>query len=316
MPAYNITKLNFREVVIPEGPGGIAAEVSLAVTNDYPLEFELPPLGFAVLVDGCQPSDPLIMLADTITHSLHIEPKTELHANVTGFIRRLPEDVTTRCSKSGQSPLDVLLADYIHGNEAKIYVRGSDSPSLDTPAWMTELISGLTVPLQVPGKTFGDLIKNFSMSDVHFSLPAFDAEPDTPAAQPKITANVQALIALPSEMKFNIDVNRVRAKADIYYKHKKLGYLDLHEWQTASSQPTNKLGDGNTDLQVESHIEKAPITITDDEVFTDVIQALMFSGKTLNMHIKADVDVDMKTALGEFVVRQIPAEGEVPVQRM
>jgi len=240
----------------------------------------------------------------------------ELHANVTGFIRRLPDDVIQRCPESGVSPLDVLLGDYIHGNEAKIYVRGSDSPSLDTPAWMTDLISGLTVPLQVPGKTFGDLIKNFTMANVHVSLPDFDAKPDTPAAQPKISADVQALIALPSEMKFNIDVNRVRAKADIFYKHKKLGYLDLHQWQAAQSQPTKKLGDGNSDLQVESHIEKAPITITDDDVFTEVIQALMFSGKTLNMHIKADVDVDLKTALGEFVVRQIPAEGEIPVQRM
>ncbi|KAI7093181.1 hypothetical protein KC324_g21827, partial [Hortaea werneckii] len=31
-------------------------------------------------------------------------------------------------------------------------------------------------------------------------------------------------------------------------------------------------------------------------------------------HIKADVDVELETALGEMVVRKIPAEGEVPVK--
>jgi hypothetical protein len=316
MPAYNISKLNFREIVVPDGPGGIAAEVALAVTNDYPLDFEIPPLGFAILVPACESSDPLIMLADATTDSLHVEPKSDLHVNVTGFIRRLPETVVKACPGKGVSPLDVLLGDYIHGQDATVYVRGSDSPSMDTPTWMTDLIRDITVPVQFPGKEFGHLIKNFSMEDVHFSLPDFAAEPDTPEASPRITATIQALISLPEEMSFNIDVSRVRATADIFYKHKKLGYLDLQRWQKATSKATDALDTDGPELLVQSKITKAPITITDEDVFGEVIGALMTGQSGIKMNVKADVDVELKTALGQFVVRHIPAEGEVPVERM
>ena len=316
IPAYNISKLNFREIVVPDGPGGIAAEVALSVTNEYPLDFEIPPLGFSILVPACQSSDPLIQLADATTDALHVEPKTDLHLNVTGFIRRLPDTALETCPGSGQSPLDAILGNYIRGREATIFVRGSDAPSMDTPTWMTDLLSDMTVPVQFPGKTFGHLIKNFSMADVHFSLPDLEAEPDSPEAQPRISANIQALIALPKEMNFNIDVNQVRSKADIFYKHQKLGYLDLQRWQNATSTPATHTDDDAPALMVQSRIEKAPITITDEDVFGEVLRALMTSEHALKMDVKADVDVALKTALGEFVVRHIPAEGVVPVDRM
>ena len=47
----------------------------------------------------------------------------------------------------------------------------------------------------------------------------------------------------------------------------------------------------------------------------DVLQDLVFGGKNVMMHMKADMDVEVETALGEFKVRKIPAEGEVPVKR-
>ena len=102
----------------------------------------------------------------------------------------------------------------------------------------------------------------------------------------------------------------------MFYKGRKLGNLDLHKWQPASSKRIEPISheDGPT-LKVESVVNNAPLNITDDDVFTDVLQALLFGSSGVTLHIKAAVDVETQTALGAFTVRKIPAEGEVPVQR-
>ncbi|KAL2355592.1 hypothetical protein BJ546DRAFT_971070 [Cryomyces antarcticus] len=312
MPEYDILRLNFHENDLPGTQKGMAADVALRVGNKYPLDFTVPPLGFNILVDGCASSDPYIMLADATTGDVHIEPKEDLYLNVSGIVRGLPEALTQACPGSQESPLDALLGEYIHGNDTTIYVRGSDSPSPDTPKWITDLISGITVPVPFPGHTFDHLIRNFTLANVHFGLPDPFAKPGSPEAQPQISAKIKALVALPEEMNFNIDVGRVRADADVYYHGKKLGYLDLREWQRANS--TRADVDGLPGLAVEAAIRKAPLQVTDDDIFSEVVQALVFGGKMVYLTVKAGVDVEMKTALGEFAVRKIPAEGVVPVK--
>jgi hypothetical protein len=313
IPKYKIKKLNFREIELPNSKG-MAADVSLKVQNKYPVEFTVPPLGFGILVDNCKKSDPYIMLANALTQDIHIEPKEDVVANVTGIVRKLPAVLTQDCPGSSNSPLDNLVAGYLHGEDTTIYVRGADSPSKDTPQWITDLIADITVPVPVPGRTFGHLIKNFTIVDTHFSLPSPWAEPNTPESHPRISGNVAVLVNMPEEMNFNISVGRVRADADVYYKGKKLGRLDLDKWQPAHSKRLYDTEDGPL-LRVESEIKDAPLKIEDEDVFADVIQALLFSGKAITMKIKAEVDVGVETALGEFAVRKIPAEGEVPVNR-
>ncbi|KAG9937415.1 hypothetical protein KCU98_g19746, partial [Aureobasidium melanogenum] len=314
LPEYKIHKLNFREVELPDLQRAMVADVAVELGNDYPLDFTIPPLGFAILVDNCLPSQPLIQLADATTPSLAVRPEENLNVSVSGFVRRLPQVFTQACPGSHESPLDNLLGGYIHGNDTTVYVRGSDSPSLDTPRWITDLMSDITVPVPFPGHTFGHLIKNFTMADVHFGLPDPFAEPDTPEAQPRISAVIKALVALPEEMNFNISVGRVRANADVFYHGDKLGYLDLSKWQNANSTRIASAKDQGPLLAVQSAIEKAPLTVTNDDVFTSVLNALLFGGKGVELGIKADVDVEMETALGQLAVRKIPAEGSVPVK--
>lgn len=316
IPSYEIKKLNFRELELPKGGRGMAADVSLLVQNDYPVDFTVPPLAFNILVDNCQKSDPYIKLADAETHEVHIRPKEEIELNVTGLVHHLPDLLTQDCPGSNKSPLDIILGNYIHGKENTVYVEGSSSPQLHTPQWVTDLIADITVPVGLPGRTFGHLIKSFSLNDTHFSLPDPFAEPDSPEGSPRISAKVRAVVALPEDMNFNISVTRVRADADVFYHERKLGKLDLRKWQKANSTRVETSGeDEGPTLEVESSVEDAPLHITDDDVFADVIQDLVFGGKSVLMHIKADVDVQISTALGELAVRRIPAEGEVPVKR-
>ena len=309
IPGYDIKRLNFHDT--EDGP--MEADVSLLVQNDYPIDFKMPSLGFQILVEGCLESDPYIMVADALTEKVHIRPKEDVELNVTGVVRQLPDILTQDCPGSDKSPLDVFLRKYIRGKENTVYVRGA--ASFDTPSWVDELISDIIVPVPLPGKTMGHLIRNFSLVDTRFSLPDPFAKPGAPESKPRISAKVKALVALPEEMNFDISANRVRADAEVFYKGSKLGTLDLHKWQHANSTRIEATEDEGPTLLVESRFQEAALTITDDDVFTDVIEDLLFGGKSVIMQIKADVDVQVETALGEFKVRRIPAEGQVPIKR-
>lgn len=298
-------------------PGGlplIAVDVSLALSNAYPVKFTIPPLGFDILVPNCAPNEPYIVVAKATTAEVEVRPKEKVLVNVDGLVRELPDTLTTTCPNSDSSPLDFLLGGYIHGLETTIYVRGSEAPSSETPPWIADLIKSVVVPVPFPGHSFDNLIKKFTLADVRFGLPDPFAEPDSPDAQPRLSATVKALIGLPKEMNFPIDVARVRANADVFYRGKQLGHLDLHRWQKANSTLL-ETHDEPAALAVESHVKDAPLQITDNDVFTDLIQALVFGGKEIVLGIKADVDVETETALGKFVVREVPAEGKVYVKR-
>jgi hypothetical protein len=293
----------------------MAADASISLFNDYPVKFTVPPLGFDILVPNCTPEQPFLLLADATTGEIHVVPKQNVNVDVGGIIRQLPDSLTTACPNSDSSPLDLLLNQYIHGDDTTVYVRGSNAPSADTPGWIVDLISGVVVPIPFPGHTFDNLIRNFSLADVHFKLPDPSADPNTPEAQPKVSAVVKALVGLPKEMNFPLDVNRVRANADVYYHRKKLGKLDLHKWQNANSTRVEGKDGEPPALLVQSVVQDAPLEITDEDVFTEVVQALVFGSKAVVLGVKADVDVQTVTALGEFVVRRIPAEGKVFVKR-
>lgn len=293
----------------------MAADVSILLQNKYPIALTVPPLSFGILVDNCLPSDPYIYVADAAIRNLNIHPKQDMALNVSGTVRQLPDELTETCPGSKKSPLDAFIGGYINGHKTTVYVRGSDNPAKETPKWITELISGITVPVPFPGRSFDNLVRNFSLADVHFKLPNPYAEPDTPESNPQISALIKVLIDLPEEMNFPVDVRHIRADADVFYKGAKLGKLDLHKWQKANS--TRLPGDKNDKpgLLVESAIQDAPLRIVDDDAFTDVVQALLFGGKPVMLTVKAKVDIQLSTALGAMTVRDIPAEGIVPVKR-
>ena len=211
--------------------------------------------------------------------------------------------------------MDDFLGSYMSGEETTIYVRGSEHPPPDVPVWITELMKGIVVPLPISGHSFDNLIRNFSLANVHFGLPSPFADPNSPEAQPRVSAIVKALVGLPKEMNFPIEVNRVRADADIFYEQKKLGQLDLRKWQKANSTLVEAHGDIPEGLAIESVVKDAPLQITNDEVFLDLIQAMLFGGKSLQLGVNANVTVETETALGTFVVRDLPAEGKFFVKR-
>ena len=314
MPQYGIGSIGFSEGE-QKGEKGMLANVTLSINNDYPVNFEIPPLGFDILVPGCLADNGFLILAEATTTETLVKPKTDVRVAVSGFVRELPKTLITACPNTQTSPLDRLLGSYIDGKDTTVYVRGSETPSPSTPGWITDFMKDIVVPVPFPGHDFTDLIRNFTLADVHFTLPDPFARPSSPKSKPRLSAVVKALIALPNEIKFPIDVGRVRADSDVYYQKRKLGELDLSKWQEANSTRAVLPDEDQDGLLVQSVVSDAPLNITDDDVFADVFQALIFGSSPVVLGVHAKVDVETETILGKFVVRGVPAKGKVFVKR-
>jgi hypothetical protein len=298
-PDFNITNLRLAEYGPPGHPTGVRAKTTVSIANDYPVNFDVPVLNFDILLPDCEQD--YVRLATAQTAVIEVLPRQRINASVTGLIEQLPSSLTQVCRKSSSSPLDRLVADYLAGKNATVFVRGADQVEHETPDWIAKILRDTTLPFTLPGHPFDSLIKNFSLTDTHFSLGDQFGD-DT---RPKISAVVKVLVGLPAEMNVNLDVDRVRADADVYYKGKPMGKLDLSHWQPANATKAGK------DLLVQAAIKDVPLEITDGDVFTEVIQQLIFRGRGVHLDVDALVDVNTATALGEFVVRQIPAQGSI-----
>ncbi|KIY00958.1 uncharacterized protein Z520_03624 [Fonsecaea multimorphosa CBS 102226] len=296
LPNFDIQQLRFAEYGMPGHPEGVKAMAMVSVFNRYPVKFDVPSLAFDVLLPDC--SDNYLLFGTTKTEVIHILPKQNISASVIGLVKQLPTSLTSVCPGSKSSPLDSLVADYLAGRDTTVYIRGGQQDE-NTPDWIGKLLQDTLVPFSLPGHPFDNLIKNFSLADVHFALP----DPMTDS-RPEISAVVKVLVGLPAEMNVNLDVDKVRADSDVYYQGELLGNLDLSKWQAANA---TKVDD---DLLVQSIVKDAPLEIKNQTLFSKVVQALIF-GKGASLSVQATVDVNTHTALGEFVVRRIPAKGQI-----
>lgn len=311
LPKISVTKLNAHDA----NEGALAVDVLLATLFDSPVAVTIPALGFEVMVPNCSPGDPPIMVAEARTAEIQIHPEALTSVSVDGLVRSLPDELTTTCPGRKGSPLDFLVSSYVQGNKTTIFVRGADAALPETPEWIADFLRNTTVPLSFSGHALDNLVKNFTMTDTHFSLPDPFAEPDTPESRPTVSGLVKVLIGLPKQMNLSVDVPRVKAVATVYYEGKELGMLNIDEWQDANSTRVEDQ-DGSAALLVQSPIENAPLEVTDDGLLAQLLQEMLFGSKAVVLHVAATVDTKVSTGLGRFAVRGIPAEGNVPVKSM
>jgi len=277
-------------------PEGIKAEAQLSVASNYPVTLDVPPMSFDVLLPDC--FDDYLLFATTTTGEIKIRPKKNLTVAATGFMTKLPTSLTSACPGSSKSPLDQFIASYLQGKDATVYIRGGQQPP-GTPLWIGKLLKDTIVPVPLPARPFENTIKNFSLSNVHFSLPA------EPTGKPMLSATVGVLVGLPKDMNFDINVDRVRSFGSVYYEGEEMGKLDLSKWQEASSKKV----DG--DLLVESKVINAPLDISNEDVFAKLVQKMVFKHQGVSLDVDVTVDVDTTTALGSFVVSGIPSKAKI-----
>ncbi|KAJ5281552.1 hypothetical protein N7478_006924 [Penicillium angulare] len=288
-------------------------DASLNAMLHSPVSLTIPALGFEILVPNCSPGDPYILAANAETGAINIERNEVTNVNFTGVVKRLPDELVTACPGEEASPLDFLVSSYIKGLETTLYIRGADAPSSsEAPDWMVDLLRSVTIPLPFTNTALDNLVKNFTMSDTHFSLPNPFAEPGSPDAQPTVSGVVNVLISLPEEMNLSVEVPRVRALTDVYYLGEQLGNLNIDKWQDANSTIVEDI-DGDSALLVKFDIEDAPLQVTDNDLLSKLVQDMLFGSKAIILHVAANVDAKVSTGLGRFAIRGIPADGDVPV---
>ncbi|KHO02016.1 uncharacterized protein MAM_01017 [Metarhizium album ARSEF 1941] len=317
MPAYTMQSLVFHDVPVGDnGQMGVGANVTITAYNEFPIELTVPSLGFEVLVPNCDPSQSNIKIAAAVTSAIEVHAQSNVTVESEGTIRELPEILINTCPSSELSPLDNFMMRYLHGEDAEVFVRGKAPETGDLPGWVGEFIESITVPVQFPGRSLDNFLRNFSFEDVDFKLPSPFADPGDPDGKPRVSGTVQVLAALPADMNINIEVNSLRANGDLLYKGAKFGELRVDEWQKATSSIIKDPGDEEDLLKVVARIVDAPIDITDDETFSDIIQKLLFGDKDVTLDVDSTVDVKVSTVLGDLVIRKVPARGKVPVKHM
>ncbi|EGC42124.1 conserved hypothetical protein [Histoplasma capsulatum var. duboisii H88] len=313
-PKFNITKLDFHEVATPEHQKAMEVDVSVLVINRYPVRLTMPPMGFKISLPNCSPSDAYILVANATTDPVQIVPNKPVNISAKGLIGQLSDALTTVCPGTNFSPLDLIVENYISGQESKIYIGGGKSPSSNLPSWIEGFLRNVTVPVPFAGRALGHLVRNFSMTNVHFSLPDSLAKPNTPEAQPMVSALVKAVIGLPRGMNFSLDVSHVRSTAYIYYEGKELGFINIKKWQNSTA---TRIEDGqppSAALLLQFDVKKAPLQVTDESTFLSVVQALLLERKPVRLHVKAKVDAETDTAIGKFIIREIPASSNITVK--
>ncbi|KAI1057106.1 hypothetical protein LB507_001998 [Fusarium sp. FIESC RH6] len=314
MPEYNIERMDLHDRPVDgHGREVIEADVSLKAHNDYPVSFQVPTLGFEVLVPNCDSTLPSISVAEAVTDPIDVDAKSDVIADAKGTIRDIPESLIKACPHSESSPLDNFMDRYLHGEDAKVFVRGKKLNDTNTPEWISDILESITVPVDFPGRSFDSLIRNFSLSDVDFKLPDPFADVNDPDGEPRVSGTAQVLAALPPELNVNLGVDKIRANADLFYKKRKMGELNLQHWQDANSTRVQDKENNETLLNIISRLVDVPLTITDGDVFSEVMQKLLFGGGDLTLDIKAEVDIKVKTVLGILTVKKVPAEGKIPV---
>ncbi|KAL8243833.1 hypothetical protein R6Q59_010091 [Mikania micrantha] len=297
LPKIDMANFEVSEFGTPGNPEGLIVTADVSSANPLPIKFDIPPLVFEAMLMDC--AEQPLALGVMQTELIHVIPKERINTAVTGRVKQLPTALTQECPNSSSSPLDSFIRSYLEGRNTTVYVRGGQQDNERTPDWIGNILREMVIPVPVPSRRFENTIRDFSLSDVHFSLP------EDPDSYPVISALINVVVGLPKDIDVDIMVDRVRANADVFFQGEKMGELNLHEWQKSTSQ---KIGD---ELHVQSEVKDAPLNVTDNEVFSGVIQHLLWSGKGASLSVHANVDVSTATALGTFVVRNIPSDGKI-----
>lgn len=309
IPEYSIQHLNFHQVPLGHGDSqGIGANASVTVQNKYPLSLTVPSVGFEVLISGCTPDDAKIAVGTGRSSVIEVKPKTDIIAEASGLISKLPQELTQACPVSELSPLDELIKHYLGGENAQIFVRGKQPSDSDLPDWLGDILQSVTVPIDFPGSSFDNLLRNFSLANVDFTLPS----PFEPQGKPRVSGTVVAVAALPEGVDVDLGVESIRSQGNLLFKDKKFGELNLRKWQKASS---HKLDSDTKEVLIEitSRVDNAPIDITDNDVFSSLASEYLFGSDDIIIDARAKLDVKVDTVLGPLVIKEIPAEGKVPV---
>ncbi|ORY83095.1 hypothetical protein BCR37DRAFT_392454 [Protomyces lactucae-debilis] len=288
LPKYNISQLAVKD----DEAKGLSGSALLKVFLQSPFDITVPSVSVDVLIDGCNNQKILLATGHNAPLDLDSHAKT-IQLKALGSVGHLPKQATEPCPNHQPSPLDRLMQLYLAGNDTRVYVRGS-SPTQGDASWLQQVLSRITIPVDLPGSQSDQLARDIELADVKFNVGGFFRQ-----EKPKISGNVNAVIDVPAGIHVKVDVKGVKILADLIYKGKKFATFESPDWAPASSSFIKP-----TALKVQAQLRDAPVTITDNDVFTSVVSALIGGNALLDVSGVADVRVS--TGLGNLEPHGLP----------
>lgn len=292
IPAYNITSLSARD----SSTTGIYVEAAITVAYQSLLDAVIPSVVLEASIMGC--NGDVIPLAVAENMPFHVSRDSASVSIVgSGHCREIPKPALRKCGDANsQSPLDVLMESYLAGNDTTVFVSGH---STEDRSWLQELLSHVHIPIQIAGNQNEQLARDIELSDVKMNLPSFFGG----GGKPKISGKIRGIIDIPSDIKVDVQVDSVHVLADLLYKGKKFAYLESPGWAPASSRFPKQ-----EELLVEVTLKDAPVTITNQDVFSSVVSQLL--GGNVLVDVLGTGDVKVITSLGKLEAHKLPIEAK------
>jgi hypothetical protein len=288
LPPFNISQLD-----VKDGKSkGLTGSALLKVLLQSPVDLDVPSISVDVLIDGCERDK--ILLATGHNAPLHLDTKAKsIQVRAMGKVEHLPKEAMVMCQETRRSPLDRLMQQYLAGNETRVYVRGS-APMPGDSSWLQRIASRVMLPIDLPGSQTDQFARDIELADVKFNIGGFFRQ-----EKPKISGNIKATIDIPEGIDVKVDINSVKLLADLIFKGRKFATMASPDWSPASSTFVE-----TTELHVQAQLRDVPVTITDNDVFSSVVSALL--GGNVLMDVAGTVDVKVRTGLGELQPRGLP----------
>lgn len=294
LPDYNITAFaiqDSREV-------GVVGQASLEAELQLPISARIPSVQVQVSIEGCDGDIIPIALAKNLPFEIR-RGDARIAVSAVGECREIPPEALKKCSAaSPQSPVDSAMQNFLAGNATTVQISGVNSTEQDS--WLQRLLAQITIPVDIPGSQSDQLARDIQLTDVKFNLPSLIGG----SGKPKISGKVRGTIDIPSDVDVGLKVDSVHVLADLLYKKKKFATIESPGWSPASS----KLLSDAKELKVEVVLRDAPVTITNQDVFSSVISQLL-GGNTL-VDVIGTGDVKVATALGDLEAHELPIEAE------
>lgn len=291
LPDFNITSIAVQDSV----DSGVVGQVALETTVRLPVDAAIPSANVQISIAGC--GQELITLAtgQNLPVKLH-RNESHIAVRAIGECREIPTKALAKCKDTpGLSPVDRIMQQYLAGNATTVYISGI----ADGHSWIQDLLAQVSIPVDIPGTQADQLARDIELSNVKFNLPSFLGG----GGKPKISGKISGVIDIPADVEVGIEVESIHVLADLLYKKRKFATIESPGWAPATSRFRT-----SRELQVEVVLRDAPVTITNQDIFSAILSELLGGNALVDVTGKGDVRVE--TSLGQFEAHKLPIEAQ------
>lgn len=294
IPAFNLT-----DVSVQDAPkAGLVGSARMTFDFQSPIDAAVPSVAMQVSIEGCDG----VLLPLITARNLPIQldssvPTVEVIGS--GQCQVIPAAAFEKCGAhaGAQSPIDTVVQGYLAGNKTRVFVGGA--AAVGKSSWIQDILKDISIPIDIPGGQVDQLARDIELSDVKLNLPSFFGG----GGKPKISGKIQGIIDIPRQVEVSLEVDGVHVLADLLYKRRRFATIETPGWAPAISKFPSK-----EELLVQVILQDAPVTITNQDVFSDVVSALL--GGSILVDVVGNGDVKVNTSLGALEAHSLPIEAK------